>query len=531
MKIMIKKIRRNILLGIAFFVYATAAKAQVTTVDITIPQQPESIDPMIYGQMLENVNDSVIYRGVADVQGNERKYITSLLKELQIPVMRWPGGTVVHEYRWRNGIGPKPLRPVVSTYAWKGTENYQFGTDEFLQWCRRIGSAPYINFNMGNSIEYGGTLWEALEWIAYVNGDTATAPGKLRAYNGHSKPYNVKYWCIGNENYGPWGRHTAEDDTSYAKRLLVWASTIKKQYPDISLLGVGHNWKWNKAVLAQNGQYIDFLTQHYYVTSKVKDGLIQQPYSTLFAPAKMEAHLQKLGAQLDTVNKELGRTANPIRLSIDEWNNRHSVYNGKEYKFSRQSPRRQFDVPVIAGMLNVFIRQCNTVGMANYIFPVNGHGLIRSVGEDDAFLTPVYYVFQQYRTRMTGVRIDAAVQGPGMSGEEVKPTIDGDPKEVTLEGKFLTFIDAVAVLTREKNIHVSLINRSADKEQTVEIRLPAGYNAESVWELNHHDINACNTADNRSEIVPATRVVKSHNQKLTVKIPPCGLAILRLVAK
>ena len=125
--------------------------------------------------------------------------------------------------------------------------------------------------------------------MEYVNGDTTTALGKLRAYNGHSKPYHVKYWCIGNENYGPWGRHTAEDDTTYAKRLQVWAGTIKQQYPGASLLGVGHSRKWNREVLAENGQYIDFLTQHYYVRSKIKDGQIEAPHSTLFAPVQMEA--------------------------------------------------------------------------------------------------------------------------------------------------------------------------------------------------------------------------------------------------
>ncbi len=527
-----QRIKRSLALtSLAVIVFNATAITQVTQVAITIPQQPVKIDPMIYGQMLENVNDSMIYGGVADLQGNERKHITPLLKELDIPVMRWPGGTVIHEYRWKNGIGPKPLRPVVKTHAWKGIENYQFGTDEFLQWCQRIGSAPYINFNMGNSIEYGGTLWEALEWMEYVNGDSTTALGKLRAYNGHSQPYNVKYWCIGNENYGPWGRHAVEDDTTYAKRLQIWASTIKQQYPEASLLGIGYSWKWNKEVLALNGKYIDFLTQHYYVRSKVKDGLVQDPHSTLFAPVKMEAHLEKLGAQLDSVNKQLGRTANPIRLSVDEWNNRHSVYNGKEYKFSRQSPRRQFDVPLVAGMLNVFIRQSATVGMANYIFPVNAHGLIRSVDEDDAFLTPLYYVFKQYREWMIGETITATIQGPGMLTDDAKPTIDGDTREIKLENKQATFVDAAAVLTAEKNINVSLVNRSADKEQTIDLAVPAGYTAELLWEIRHPNINAANTADNRFEIVPTTRSIKSSGKKLSVKLPACGLAIVKLVKK
>src|SRR5690606_2174111 len=139
--------------------------------------------------------------------------------------------------------------------------------------------------------------------------------------------------------------------------LKQWATTIKQHYPELQLLGIGHTYRWNQRVLDSCGQLVDFLTQHYYVTSRVKDGKIQHATSTLFAPAKMEAHLAMLGAQLDSVNQRLGRNDRPIRLSVDEWNNRHSVNKGDQFKFTRQSPRRQFDVAVAAGMLNAFIRQ------------------------------------------------------------------------------------------------------------------------------------------------------------------------------
>ena len=131
--------------------FSQKAASDKTKVRLQIPEKKIKIDPMIYGHMLENVNDSMIYGGVTDKKGNEYLHVTELLKPLEIPVMRWPGGTVIHEYRWKNGIGPRPLRPTDSTFAWKGIENYQFGTDEFLQWCKRIGTEPYINFNMGNT--------------------------------------------------------------------------------------------------------------------------------------------------------------------------------------------------------------------------------------------------------------------------------------------------------------------------------------------------------------------------------------------
>lgn len=508
---------------------ANPIHAQPTTVEIDVGSTPVQIDPMIYGQMLENVNDSMIYGGIADLQGNVRHHLTPSLHDLQIPVMRWPGGTVIHEYRWRNGVGPKPLRPTVKNHHWGGVENYQFGTDEFLAWCREIGTEPYINFNMGNDPEFAGALWEALEWIEYVNGDPSSNFGKLRAHHGHAAPYRVKYWCIGNENYGPWGKHTAEADTAYATKLRLWSSVIKKQYPELHLLGIGRSLKWNQTVLDSCGEFVDFLTQHYYVTSRVKDGEIQNPISTLFAPAKMEAHLTLLGNQLMAINKQLGRKDRPIRLSVDEWNNRHSINQGDKFTFTRHSPRRQFDVAVVSGMLNAFIRQSPHVGMANYIFPVNAHGLIRTVGNDDAYLTPIYHVFKQYREQMTGNKLDVTVAGPSVATDAVNPTIDGDSGEADFALATLPFIDAAAVRHEDGNIYVSLVNRSPDEAQQVRINIPAGYRSETIWVLEHENINARNDELNRTEIAPLTRNVKAKGGKLTTEVRACGLQIVKLV--
>ena len=522
---------RKPLLALLFTAMQLCGRGQEkTSITLHIPQEPASVDPMIYGQMLENVNDSMIYGGVTDMQGNEQKQVIPLLKDLQVPVLRWPGGTVVYEYHWRNGVGPRSLRPVVPTLAWQGKENYQFGTDEFLQWCRKIGTIPYINLNIGTHPLYGSTLREALEWIEYVNGPAESNLGKLRAYNGHKDPYAVKYWGIGNENYLPSRAARVQDaDTVYAERLRLWASTIKERFPTLSLLGIGHTFGWNDTVLARAGKHIDFLTQHYYVNAKVKEGLLQEPASTLFAPAKMEAHLKLLGLRLAAMNQKLQRTQNPVRLSIDEWNDRHGLYDGNSYRFSRQSVRKQFDVAVAAGMLNVFIRQSPVVGMANYIFPVNAHGLIRTVGTDDAFLTPLYYLFKQYREKMTGHKIDVTLKGPGIDATKVPLNITGDCDEVVMGNAPLTFIDAAAVLNKEGDIHIALVNRSAEKAQEVTIALPAGYKATQIWTLDHKNINASNEAGNRFEIVPRIKPVKQQGSGITIRLLPCAFAMLQLI--
>lgn len=508
-----------------------AANAQVTQVSVKIPGRPVKIDPMIYGQMLENVNDSMIYGGIADRSGNVRKHLIPHLRDLKIPVMRWPGGTVVHEYHWENGIGPRNLRPTVPNLAWGGIENYQFGTDEFLQWCEEVGTEPYINFNMGNQAQYKGTLGEALTWIEYVNGGPETPYGKLRIANGRTKPYNVRYWCLGNENYltTTGGGHIKETEVVYAAKLKQWAGTIRQYHPDLELLGIGNTLKWNQTVLEECGNLVDFLTQHYYVNSKVQDGKIQNPTSTLFAPAKMEAHLALLGAQLDKMNQQLGRTDKPIRLSVDEWNNRHSVNQGDQFKFSRQAPRRQFDVAVMAGMLNAFIRQSPHVGMANYIFPVNAHGLIRTVGNTDAYQTATYQVMKQYREQLIGSKVDVTLQGPSIATASINPTIAGDSREASYTVDSLTYIDAAAVLNSDKTIHLSVVNRSHDKSQKIIVDVPDGYIGKSVWTLANANINAANSTENRKEVLPVTIPIKSKRGKLTFEVPPCGLYIIKLM--
>jgi alpha-L-arabinofuranosidase len=499
---------------------------KATSITINIPDQPSTINPMIYGQMLEDCNDQVIYGGIVGKNGESRPHVDEMLKPLQISVMRWPGGTFVHEYQWKYGIGPVDERPVVNVQIWGGIENHRFGTDEFLQWCKKLDIEPYINFNMGNHPTLGGTVQEALDWIEYVNGSENTEFGKKRLQNGHSEKYGVKYWCIGNENGSSSGEHTGESDKDYAERLEQWAKIIRDKHPDLELLAVGGSYNWDKTVLEKNGSLIDFITHHYYVNSRFKDNKIVNPRNSLFAPAKLEAHLIKVGELLNEMNDKLERRDNPIMVSIDEWNNRHQIFDGTDFKFTRHDPRRQFDVAVAAGMLNVFIRQCSTVAMANYIFPVNGHGLIRTIGENDAYRTPIYYVFQLYRQLMIGNRIDIQIDGPGISVSEIDFSIVGDCREMNLDDETLNYVDGAAVLTSENLINIALINRSPDKSQKVKLSLPENYFPVKKWEIQHSDINSTNSADNRDEIKPI--VTNIHNKPKAFLIPPCGLIILKL---
>ena len=507
--------------------YTQTVTGKTTTVTILEKSSGAKIDPMIYGQMLEDCNDAVVYGGVCDEKGNENPQVIEQLKPLRIPVMRWPAGTAIYDYEWKKGIGPKEKRGAVDELVWGGKEYYTFGTDEFIQWCEKIGSEPYINISMGNNSLIPASLGEAVDWVEYVNGPATSQMGAMRAANGHPDPYNVKYWCIGNENYlAKKPIHKSETADEYADLLLLWAKTLKTVCPELSLLGVGYNAPWNKVVLDKCGDQLDFLTLHYYMSAKVKDNHIEEPWKTLFGPIRFEESLKVNIALLKEYNSRSGRVGNPLRYSIDEWNNRHSVFADDKYSFTRKDDRRQFDVAGTAGMLNVFLRNSPYVGMANYIFPVNGHGLLKTVGNDDAYKSANYHVFDLYRKYMEGNALSAKVEGPGMTGIRLGDLrMDGEKdmdKETVLD---LCFIDCAASAGEDGSINVAVSNRCYDKPQKVKIEVPDGYKLVEAIGIQSEDVTASNTPANRDNVKPAPVKVKAN----TLTLKPCGLAILRFL--
>ena len=510
--------------------YTQTVGGKTTTVTILQATSSAKVDPMIYGQMLEDCNDAVIYGGVADKEGNENPAVIEQLRPLRIPVMRWPAGTQIYVYEWKKGIGPKQDREAVPEVVWKGTEYYTFGTDEFLQWCGKIGTEPYINLNMGNNTLPYATLGEAVDWVEYANGPVSTNMGARRAANGHPEPYGVRFWCIGNENYlgAAGGIHKAENAGEYSAGLARWAKVLKSVDPSLSLLGVGHTVPWNKVVLEECGDDLDFLTLHYYMTAKVKDDALVEPYKTLFSPVRVEAGIKANINVLKEYNSSHGREGNILRYSIDEWNNRHSVFDGEKFNFTRKDDRRQFDVPGTAGMLNVYLRNSPFVGMANYIFPVNGHGLLKTVGGEDAYRSVNYHVFDLYRRFMEGNALSVAVEGPGMTGVRlgdlrVDGEHDADPESLL----DLCFIDCSAVAGPDGSICVSLANRSYDKAQKVKVNVPEGYSVGEAWGLMSDDVKAANTASDREKVKPEPLRMKAN----TLTVGPCGLAIMKFVPR
>src|SRR5207249_5125807 len=214
----------------------------MTRISIDLARRLGTVDRRIFGQFIEHLGRS-IYGGVVD-EGSPlsdargfRRAVLAAARPLRVPVLRWPGGNFVSGYHWTDGIGPVDQRPRRRELAWDAEESNRFGTDEFIAYCRVLGTEPYICVNMGS-----GTMDEAQAWVEYCNGTGNTSWANLRRANGHSEPYRVRYWGLGNEMYGGWpsGIMTAHDYVTKARAVAV---VLKLTDPTMPLVGGGqHGW-------------------------------------------------------------------------------------------------------------------------------------------------------------------------------------------------------------------------------------------------------------------------------------------------
>ncbi|NSW75821.1 MAG: hypothetical protein HPY68_03435 [Candidatus Atribacteria bacterium] len=239
-----------------------------------------------------------------------RKDVLEAVKALRLATVRWPGGNFVSGYHWMDGIGPREKRPPRWDYAWSAWEPNDFGTDEFIEFCRFVGTEPYLCVNIGT-----GTPEEAAAWVEYCNGDPSTRYGSLRAENGYPEPHNVRFWGVGNETYGNWQIGHVDPET-YGRKCLEFIRAMKAADPDIVLIAVGVNeiglssgldfYPWNERVLKLVNNAIDYLSAHHYApgpeflrTAKQRPSDEELYYPIVGFPEEMKTILQADIATLD----------------------------------------------------------------------------------------------------------------------------------------------------------------------------------------------------------------------------------------
>ena len=307
----------------------------------------------------------------ADNVGGMRADTLALLKELDSPIYRWPGGNFVSGYDWRDGIGPRDLRPPRKNPAWQGIEHNDFGIDEFIAYCREIRTEPLVVVNTGL-----GSPELAAAMVEYCNGPASSKWGKRRAANGHKKPYGVTWWGVGNEMYGGWQLgHTTLD--AYTTRHKEFVRAMRAADPKIKLVAVGATGKWSEAMLAGCSSAMDMLSEHFYCQSRpdLETHVAQVPDSVR---RKAVAH-RRYHKTISALQKRKGM----IPIALDEWN----YWYGKHLYGELGTRYFLKDALGIARGLHEMYRNNDVFGMAMYAQTVNVIGCIKTSKTAASFAT------------------------------------------------------------------------------------------------------------------------------------------------
>ncbi|MGE0077847.1 MAG: alpha-L-arabinofuranosidase C-terminal domain-containing protein [Bacteroidales bacterium] len=405
-----------------------------------------------------------------------RADVISLLKELNSPIYRWPGGNFVSGYNWKDGIGDIDRRPPRKNPAWKGIEPNDVGIDEFMQFCRILNTEPFIAVNSGL-----GDVSMASEEVEYCNGAVGTTMGHLRADNGNSETYNVKYWSVGNEMFGDWqlGHMPIEE---YVKRHNVFAQAMKTTDSSIVLIGVGNAGEWDEAMLKNCSNNMDLISEHIYRQDWHGGGLM--------------THVKQLADDI----REIGQTHREYRNSIDGLKNKNIRIAMDEWNYwygphiYGELGTRYFwrDGMGIAAGLHEFFRNSDIYFMANYAQTVNVIGCIKTTGIASAFET-TGLVLKMYRQHFGKVPVE----------------ISGSPEP----------LDVVAALTNDgRKITVAVINPT-DKKTKLPIKINGVELAQTAQEnyiYSQNDMNF-NTPEKPDNVKISTEVVTINKNELTIR--------------
>ncbi|PGH27373.1 hypothetical protein AJ80_00851 [Polytolypa hystricis UAMH7299] len=461
---------------------------EVPTISVHSSRRISPINPNIYSGFTEHMG-RCIYGGIYD-PGNPlsdengfRKDVLEALKELDIPVVRYPGGNFVATYHWLDGVGPKDQRPARPELAWLGTETNEFGTDEFLQWCEALGTEPYFAFNFGT-----GTLDEALGWVDYCNGTKNTYYANLRRKNGREEPYNVKYWALGNEVWGPWQVEQMTKE-AYAAKATQWAKALKLLDPSLILILCGQDGtsSWDYYTLKQCVQprvsplsstqhtLIDMHSIHLYTASS-------SHLPNVTAPLAAERAIEITSSLIDLALVENGVPPDQPRPTIcfDEWN----VWDPLRAEGSKGAEETYTlsDALAVGVWLNVFIRKSKDVGMANIAQSVNVISPLMTT-KDGITKQTTWWPLWLFSRFMRGWTIATHVS----SG-----TYDGETQPKWIRGiKDTPWLDVSASVNEEGWVSLAVVNIHEDKDMEVKVEGVVG-NDVKVYTVTGKDVTVTN---------------------------------------
>jgi alpha-N-arabinofuranosidase len=478
----------------------TGAPDSATRVYIDSRRTIAPIDRNLFGSFLEHLGRA-IYEGIYD-PGSKlsdsdgfRKDVLNEIRQLGVPIIRYPGGNFVSGYNWLDGVGPKANRPRVLDKAWNTIESNHFGTNEFMTWCKAAGTTPLMGLNLGT-----GTSEEASALVEYCNIENGTKWSDLRRQHGVVDPYKVQHWCLGNEMDGPWqiGHMSA---TEYGLKAADAARQMRYVDPSLKLIACGSSGpfmptylEWDREVLEQCYEYVDGLSLHRYFGNNERDsGGDTAKYVAL--NLSMERQIAETVAVCDLVRGHK-RSPKKLWLSFDEWNVWYRTNTGDAVNGHRTEAPHLLeeiynleDALLVGGLVNSLLRNADRVKIAclaqlvNVIAPImtNAEGLFRQT---------IYYPYSWALQFGRGAVLNLLVESPtyDVKGMDKVPYVDVSATLDSADGKAVIFV----------------LNRDLSKAREVEVvwedRAPASVVSASI--LTGDDLKASNSFSAPGRVAP-----------------------------
>jgi len=449
--------KKRLIIFVILIAGLITVKAQDKIV-VNVDLGTQKINKEIYGQFTEHLGHC-IYGGIWVGENSPipntrgiRNDVVAALKEIDVPVIRWPGGCFADTYHWKDGIGPRSKRPSIVNTNWGGvTEDNSFGTHEFLDLCSMLGAEPYICVNVGS-----GTVQEASDWVEYVNSNNKSPMTELREKNGRSKPWHVKYWAVGNESWGCGGNMSPD---YYADLFKRFATFMHGHLYRVASGGTDADYNWTETVLKATQHYPNLIqgySFHYYTVchgwndkgsaTKFNEN---DWFSTMKNTLLVQDRLDHQIALIDEYDPD-----NHIGLMVDEWGDWYNVEPGTNPGFLFQQNTLR-DAVSASLYLNIFNNRARRIKMANIAQMVNVLQAMLLTKGDQLVKTPTFYVFKMYKVHQNATMLPINVKC----------------ENYTYNGETLPAISASASKDSTSKIHVSLTNINPDKNVNVEIDL------------------------------------------------------------
>ena len=442
-----------------------------------------------------------------------RKDVVEALKEMGIPVLRWPGGCFADEYHWKDGIGPKETRKKMINTHWGGVvEDNSFGTHEFMELCDQLGCEKYINGNLGS-----GTVQEMSEWIEYMTFKGVSPMADLRAKNGHEEPWDVDFFCVGNENWGCGGNMRPEYYGDLYRRYQTYIRHYgaTKRTKKIACGANAGDYHWTEKVLEtcfdHAPGFMDGLSLHYYTLPTGNWGAKGSStefdeklwYETLSRTLYMKELIKRHGAIMDKYDPD-----KKIGMVIDEWGTWYDVEPGTNPGFLYQQNTMR-DALVAGINLNLFNKNCDRVKMANIAQLVNVLQSVILTEGPKMVKTPTYHVFNMYKYHQENELLDSYIE----------------TKEVGIDKAFMVpnLTESVS-MDKDGHIHVTLTNLSASEDFEIEGEFADTVLKSVKGQILTNKMTAHNTFDAPETVkTEEFKGAKVNGSKLSLTIPKCSV--------